>query len=48
MEAYAGNNGPATAIALGYVAGLGVDTSGNVYYADADLCVIRKITAAVR
>jgi sugar lactone lactonase YvrE len=44
VEANAGNNGPATAIALGYVAGLAVDASGDVYYADADLCVIRKIT----
>jgi RHS repeat-associated protein len=45
-EAYAGNGGPATSVALGYVAGLAVDSSGNVYYADADLGVIRKITAS--
>jgi RHS repeat-associated protein len=46
VEANAGNGGPATAVALGYVDGLAVDTSGNVYYADGDLGVIRKITAS--
>ncbi len=38
------SSGTATKIALGYVAGLGVDTAGNVYYADEKLNVIRKIT----
>jgi RHS repeat-associated protein len=45
-QGVAGNGGPATAIELGYVAGLAVDTSGNLYYADGDLCVIREITAS--
>jgi RHS repeat-associated protein len=40
------SSGPATSINLGNAVGLGVDTSGNVYYADATLNVIRKITVS--
>jgi RHS repeat-associated protein len=40
------SSGPATSIELGNAVGLGVDTSNNVYYADATFNIIRKITVS--
>jgi sugar lactone lactonase YvrE len=42
---YAGDGGPATAAELGYPSGVVVDSSGNVYVAEFNNQVIRKVTA---
>jgi uncharacterized protein (TIGR03437 family) len=41
-----GLSGTATSIALAYPSGIAVDSSSNVYIADTDHCVIRKVTPA--
>jgi len=41
-----GDGGLATAASLGFVAAVAVDSAGNVYLADEDNSVIRKITAS--
>jgi sugar lactone lactonase YvrE len=46
-EGYSGDNGPATSAELGPSQSLAVDTSGNVYIADADDQVIRKVSNGV-
>jgi uncharacterized protein (TIGR03437 family) len=41
---YSGDGGPATKATFTYPTGVAVDSSGNVYVADSDNCVIRKIS----
>ncbi len=41
---YSGDNGPATSAALNYPAGVALDSSGNVYIADAFNNRVRKVT----
>jgi len=43
---YRGDGGPATAAELSHPAGIAVDRLGNLYIADTNNCVIRKVTAA--
>lgn len=40
-----GDGGPATAAALGAVAGLALDAQGNLYLSDRDLGLLRKVAA---
>lgn len=44
--AYSGDGGPATAASLSFPQGVAVDALGNVYIADADNFVIRRVNAA--
>jgi len=41
-----GNGGPATAAELQYNYGVARDTSGNIYIADTQNCVVREVTAS--
>ena len=41
-----GDNGPATAASMAYPDGVAVDNSGNIYIADTDNGMIRKVTAS--
>jgi sugar lactone lactonase YvrE len=43
---YSGDSGPATAAALALPNGVSVDNAGNLYIADTDNNVIRKVTAS--
>ena len=43
---YRGDGGPATSAALYWPEGVAIDSSGNIYFADAYNNVIRKVTAA--
>ncbi len=40
---YSGDGGPATSALLHYPAGIAVDTAGNIYVADQNNSVIRKV-----
>lgn len=42
---YSGDNGPATSAALAYPEGIAIDSSGNLYIADASNDRIREVTA---
>jgi len=42
--AYSGDNGAATSAQLYYPAGLATDSAGNLYIADSQNCVVRKVT----
>jgi hypothetical protein len=44
---YSGDNGPATSAALNQPSGVAVDGSGNVYIADTNNSVIRKVSGGV-
>ena len=44
---YSGDNGPATSAVLNEPVGVAVDPAGNVYIADRDNCVIRKVSNGV-
>jgi trimeric autotransporter adhesin len=46
MYSYSGDGGPATAAGLNRPSGVAVDASGNLYIADTDNEVVRKVTAA--
>lgn len=41
---YEGDNGPALSAKLGYLTGIAVDKTGNVYYTDGAANVVRKIS----
>ena len=43
---YTGDGGPATSAQLSHPTGVAVDAAGNIYFADHDYCVIRKVTAS--
>lgn len=43
---YSGDGGTATAAELGYTYGIAGDSSGNLYIADTDNCVIRVVNSA--
>ncbi len=43
---YSGDNGQATAAAIGYPHGVNLDSSGNVYFGDNSYNVIRKVTVS--
>src|SRR4051812_4824904 len=43
---YSGDGGPATAAEINFANGVAMDNSGNIYIADNDNFVIRKIDAA--
>jgi sugar lactone lactonase YvrE len=43
-EGFGGNDGPATAATIGKVQGMATDLDGNIYFADTENNVIRKIT----
>lgn len=45
QSGYSGDGGPATAAQLSFPIGLAVDAAGNVYVADRDASVVRKIAA---
>jgi sugar lactone lactonase YvrE len=40
---YGGDNGPATSAELCYVVGIALDAAGNLYIADSDYSVVRKV-----
>jgi len=46
MYSYTGDGGPATSAGLNHPIGVAVDSIGNLYIADSDNNVIRKVTAA--
>ena len=43
---YSGDGGPATSAQLGFPAGIAVDGTGNIYFADPGKNVVRKISAS--
>ncbi len=43
---YSGDNGPATGAQLSYPAGIALDGQGNLYIADSENSVVRKVAAA--
>jgi uncharacterized protein (TIGR03437 family) len=43
---YLGDGGPAIAAQLEYPAGIAIDTTGNVYVADRDAAVVRRISSS--
>ncbi|MGA3214027.1 MAG: Ig-like domain repeat protein [Terriglobales bacterium] len=43
---YSGDGGPATSAKLSYSTGAAVDSGGNLYIADRDNCLIRKVAAS--
>jgi uncharacterized protein (TIGR03437 family) len=45
---YGGDNGPATGAALFFPQGVAVDAGGNVYIADTDNGLVRKVTASTK
>lgn len=46
VAGFGGDGGPATAARLNYPAGLAVDSAGNLYIADSQNAVVRKVDAA--
>ncbi len=46
VDAYGGDNGPATSALIGFVDALAVDSTGNVYIADLTNAYVRKIDAS--
>ena len=46
IEGYSGDGGPATSASLNYPVGLTLDSSGNIYIADANNSRVRKVTPA--
>ena len=42
----AGDGGPATAASLGFIGGMAIDASHNVYIAEINPCVIREVNSA--
>src|ERR1035438_3278834 len=46
-KGYSGDNGLAINAALSYITGLAADASGNLYIADGDYNVIRKVSKGV-
>lgn len=47
LAGYSGDDGPATSAELDGPASLALDKAGNLYIADENNCVIRKVTAAI-
>ncbi len=45
-DSYSGDNGPATAADLNFPEGVAVDASGNVYIADTENNLVRKVTVS--
>jgi DNA-binding beta-propeller fold protein YncE len=46
-QGYSGDNGPATSAQLDFPYGVAVDAAGNLYIADTDNSVIRKVSNGV-
>ena len=44
---FAGDNGPATSVALAYPAAIAVDSAGNIYFSDTGSGRVRKVTAGI-
>jgi len=43
---YSGDGGPATSASLNYPSGVALDSSGNIFIADTNNCLIREISAS--